>query len=103
MRLRNPFTVKTWAIIAFIVIVGLGLLSWRGACTAAKNAKAEAGQATVVADQLDKVAAETPVIRHDQQEKQREVDEIGGADQRLPDGFGADLERVRRGGEHRNP
>ena len=58
----------------------------------------EAKVATAVGKQLDRVAAETPVIRQEQEEKQRAVDEIEGADQRLPDGFAADLERVRRGG-----
>lgn len=47
---------------------------------------------------LDTVAAKTGTIRNDQQEKQADVDKIQGSDQRLPDGFGRDLERVRRGG-----
>ncbi len=46
---------------------------------------------------LDRVATETPVIRQDQAEKQREVDQIQGADTPLPDGFASQLERVRRG------
>jgi len=46
---------------------------------------------------LDRVATETPVIRQEQAEKQREVDQIQGADTPLPDGFGKSLERVRRG------
>jgi hypothetical protein len=57
----------------------------------------EAKVAGSVGKQLDRVAAETPVIRDEQEEKQREVDEIEGADQRLPDGFASELERVRRG------
>lgn len=61
------------------------------------SARNEAKVATSVGKQLDWVAAETPVIRQEQEEKQRAVDEIEGADQRLPDGFAADLERVRRG------
>lgn len=46
---------------------------------------------------LDRVASETPVIRQEQAEKQREVDQIEGSDTRLPDGYGKSLERVRRG------
>ena len=46
---------------------------------------------------LDRVASETPVIRQEQAEKQREVDQIEGSDARLPDGYGKSLERVRRG------
>ena len=45
---------------------------------------------------LDRVASETPVIRQEQAEKQREVDQIEGSDARLPDGYGKSLERVRR-------
>ena len=46
---------------------------------------------------LDRVASETPIIRQEQAEKQREVDQIEGSDTRLPDGYGKSLERVRRG------
>jgi len=52
---------------------------------------------------LDNVAHETPIIRQEQQEKQSEVDRIEGADERLPDGFASELERVRRGEQRRNP
>ena len=62
------------------------------------SARNEAKVATSVGKQLDRVAAKTPVIRQEQEEKQRAVDEIEGADQRLPDGFATGLERVRRGG-----
>lgn len=61
------------------------------------SARNEERVATSVGAQLDKVAAETPVIRQEQEEKQREVDQIEGADTPLPDGFSAELERVRRG------
>jgi len=57
----------------------------------------EAKVAGSVGKQLDRVAAETPVIRDDQKKKEQAVDEIEGADARLPDNFGRDLERVRRG------
>lgn len=78
-----------------VAIVTLSYCSERGRIDG--NVAAATGKA------LDKVAAETPVIRQDQQEKQRAVDEIQGADDRLPDGFGADLERVRRGRNTRQP
>ena len=61
------------------------------------SARNEERVATSVGTQLDKVAAKTPVIRQEQEEKQREVDQIEGADTPLPDGFSAELERVRRG------
>ena len=51
---------------------------------------------------LDTVTRETPIIRQDQEEKQRAADEIEGSDQRLPDGYGDSLQRV-RDRERRNP
>lgn len=64
------------------------------------SARNEAKVATSVGKQLDRVAAETPVIRQEQEEKQREASQIEGADTPLPDNFGRNLERVRRGGKH---
>lgn len=91
------------ALIAMLVIILLAL-SWCSERDRHKRARAEATVGVATGKALDTVASETPVIRQDQEEKQRAVDEIPGADQRLPDGFGADLERVRRGsGERRNP
>lgn len=61
----------------------------------ADRAVAEARQSKVTVEALDRVATQTPAIRSEQEEKQRAVDEIQGADQRLPDGFGPDLQRLR--------
>jgi outer membrane murein-binding lipoprotein Lpp len=97
-------TLKSWLILAVVVVAAVLLLSWCADQARIKKMRAEAtvGQATGKA--LDRVATETPAIRQEQQEKQREVDDIPGADDRLPDGFARDLERVRRGtGERRNP
>lgn len=63
----------------------------------ADRAVAEARSQRAATQALDHVATQTPIIRADQEEKQRAVDQIQGADQPLPDGFGAELERVRRG------
>ncbi len=89
--------IQIGAVVITLIFVGLTLAYCveRGN---AHRAKSEASIARATGKALDRVAAETPVIRQDQAEKQRAVDEIEGADQRLPDGFGADLERVRRGG-----
>ena len=104
----NPFRTFSrlaWALalIALLVLI-LFVVSW---CSERKRvgvAKTEASIAVATGKALDHVASETPVIRQDQEEKQRAVDELQGADQRLPDGFGADLERVRRGSaEPRHP
>ena len=64
------------------------------------SARNEAKVAGSVGKQLDRVATETPVIRQEQEEKQREAAQIQGADTPLPANFGRDLERVRRGGKH---
>lgn len=97
--MTRMFPLKTVLILLAIVALVVGGLSWRASCSgneqAARNTQVATGKA------LDQVAKETPVIRQEQEEKQREVDQIPGADQRLPDGFGRDLERVRRG--DRNP
>ena len=49
---------------------------------------------------LDTVTTKTETIRIEQKAKEDEVTKIEGADQRLPDGFGRDLERVRRSERH---
>lgn len=86
-----------WAVLILLLVVVLLTLSWCSERDRTKRARSEATIGVATGKALDKVATETPVIRQDQEEKQREVDELQGADQRLPDGFGADLERVRRG------
>ena len=95
-RLRTR-VIQIGAVIITLIFVGLTLAYCveRGN---AHRAKSEASIARATGKALDRVAAETPVIRQEQAEKQRAFDEIEGADERLPDGFGADLERVRRGG-----
>lgn len=61
----------------------------------AHRAKSEASIAAATGKALDKVAAETSIIRQEQEDKQRAVDQIQGADTPLPAGFGSDLERIR--------
>jgi len=94
----------------FIVLIALvngwndfaRLLPWTSQHRAAR-AEAQLVPAIATAKALDDVATETPAIRADQKEKEDEVDKIEGADARLPDGFGADLERVRRGERNNHP
>jgi biopolymer transport protein ExbB/TolQ len=62
----------------------------------ADRAVAEVRQQRVTTRALDTVAEKTESIRSQQQETERAVDEIQGSDQRLPDGFGAELERLRQ-------
>lgn len=95
---------KTIIILAVLILGIVVLFSWRSACTAADRARQEASIASATGKALDDVSTQTPVIRQEQAEKQREVDNLEGADQRLPDGFGADLERLRqRPAQPRNP
>lgn len=96
--MTRTFPLRAVLIFGIVVALVVGLLSWRASCSGDERAQRNTQVATGKA--LDKVAEQTPIIRQDQEEKQREVDQIPGADQRLPDGFGRDLERVRRGGRH---
>lgn len=92
-------TVKFWmtvGLVGLLLMVAAVILSM---CS--NNRRTDRNVAVATGKALDKVATETPIIRQEQQDKQREVDELQGADQRLPDGFGADLERVRRGNHSR--
>lgn len=86
--------VAIFALVIILCLLGFGLsyCSKRG-----DDAKGAAQTSNATGKALDKVAEQTPAIRQEQQEKQDEVDTIKGADARLPDGFGADLERVRHG------
>jgi len=98
---RIPY--RTIMILTVIVVAVFVLLSWRASCTRNERMKEEATIADAVAVNLDKVAKETPAIRQDQQEKQDAVDEIEGSDGRLPAGYGAELERLRRNGKPQHP
>ena len=94
----------------FIVLVALvngwndfaRLLPWTSQHRAAR-AETQLAPAIASAKALDQVATETPAIRADQKEKEDEVDKIEGAYARLPDGFGADLQRVRDGRRDHHP
>lgn len=97
----NPFRTFTqlaWAVaLVLLMVVILLTLSYCSERSRLKTAKAQNTVANATGKALDGVAAQTPVIRQDQEEKQREVDAIEGSDARLPDGYGSQLERVRRG------
>ncbi len=101
-----PTEIRRWVSLGCVVVVlifaGLAL-SYCHERGQARKARAEASVAQATGKALDRVAAETPVIRQEQAEKQREVDSIEGSDTRLPDGYGKSLERVRRGGKSHHP
>lgn len=94
---------RTLLIAAGLAVALLALLSWRAACAKAASEGDRAGIAVATGTALDKVAADTQTIREEQKDKEDAVDQIPGADQRLPDGFGAGLERVRRGQQPAHP
>ncbi len=94
----KTLTLRAWIALGVIVLAILLTVSWCADRARLKTMRGEATVAAATGEALDTVAEQTPVIRQEQAEKQREVEKIEGADQRLPDGFGADLERVRRGG-----
>ena len=94
---------RAYLTLGLIAVAAIFLLSWCADRARLKAAKTEARQGAVVGRVLDRVAAQTPEIRKEQEEKERAVEQIQGSDAPLPAGFGADLERVRRGNEHSNP
>jgi hypothetical protein len=93
----KTLTLRAWIALGVIVLVVLLTVSWCADRARLKEMRGEATVAAATGEALDTVAEQTPVIRQEQAEKQREVEKIEGADQRLPVGFGASLERVRRG------
>lgn len=101
-RIARTLPLRVWIGIGIIaLIVGLfGAYKFQEA--RANRAVTEARTAAVTADALDRVNTQTDGIRAEQQEKQNEVDSIPGSSDRLPDGYGADLQRV-RDGKRKNP
>ena len=98
---RIPWQWKAVAGVALAFMVLWGAYSFQKA--RADRAVAEAQSSKVTTRALDQVAVEIPLIRSEQEEKQRAVDEIPGSDQRLPDGYGADLQRLRDQQRGRDP
>ncbi len=98
-----PAEIRRWVTLAVIVVILIFVgvtLAW----CAGRGGRDDARAAAATGKALDKVAEQTPVIRQEQEEKQREVEAIEGSDTRLPDGYGKSLERVRRGsGNSRQP
>lgn len=97
------FPLKVWIGIGVVALIVALFGAYKFQEARANRATAEARTATATSDALDTVAAETDKIRTDEKEKADEVAAIPGSDDRLPDGYGARLECVRRGGERCNP
>ena len=97
---RIPARVKLALGVALVLIVMFAAYKYQQA--RADRAEAQLRPARVTIEALDKVNTETAVIQADTAEKQRAVDEIEGSETRLPDGYGARIECVRRGGRDCN-
>lgn len=89
---------KSWLYLAAVIALLILATVVISRCTQSQGQSQRTEKATSKA--LDNVATQTPAIRQEQEDKQREVDNIEGSDQRLPDGYGDDLQRLR---DKRNP
>lgn len=89
---------KSWLYLAAVIALLILATVVVSRCTQSHDQSQRTEKATSKA--LDTVATQTPVIRQEQEDKQREVDNIEGSDQRLPDGYGRDLQQLR---DKRNP
>ena len=94
--LNRLLTLKSWLILAAVVVMAVLVLSWCSDRARIKEMRAQATVAAATGKALDTVVTETAGIRQEQVEKQDEVKKLNGAGLRLPDNFGRDLERVRR-------
>lgn len=92
---RIPARLYMIAGVALVILLAFAAYKYQQG--RADRAEAALAPAKATVEALDKVATKTTAIGADTKEKQRAVDEIKGSDARLPDGFGAELERVRRG------
>lgn len=90
-------TLRAWVTLGVIVLAILLTVSWCADRARLKTMRGEATVAAATGEALGTVVTETAVIRQEQVEKQNEVKKLNGAGMRLPDNFGRDLERVRRG------
>lgn len=101
--LAIPTEIRKWVTLATVVVALIFVALTLAWCNSDDVARERAQTENATGKALDTVARKTETIRDDQEEKQRAVDEIEGSDTRLPDGYGARLECVRRGIECRNP
>lgn len=78
MKIANPFPLKTWLIAAFVVIVLLGLLSWRSACKAVDTAQDRAEVAQTQAN-VGQKGAENTAAQVEREATNRETTEANTA------------------------
>lgn len=82
-----------FAVVIMLIVIGLSL-AWCGQRGA--NQKRDAVVAKTTGKALDRVAEKTETLQTEQKAKEDAINEIPGADTRLPDGHGAALEQLRR-------
>jgi len=95
--------IRRWVILGCIIVALCLLFAVLTMCQGRNTDKGRVQTEAATGKALDNVAAQTETIRTDEKEKADAVDQIPGANDRLPDDFGRNLECVRRGGECRNP
>jgi Flp pilus assembly protein TadB len=93
---------RVWFVLGVVAVVLLAFAAYKYQQHRADRAEAALAPAKVAVEALDTVATQTPIIRTEQKDKEREVEQIEGSDTRLPDGYGSALERVRRGERNRD-
>lgn len=98
-----PISLRTGITLGLILVIFCLIFAVLTMCQQGARNKAALQTENATGRALDKAAVQIDAARKDAKEKQDEADKIPGADNRLPDGYGARLECVRRGGECRNP
>lgn len=98
----DPIARRIVGIMALVALLCLVLVVVTMCTGRGRFARQDAQTARATGKALDRVADQTPIIRQEQKAKENEVAAIEGSDTRLPDGYGAALERVRRE-RHQHP
>lgn len=97
-----PGTFRAYVTIGAMIVIACLLFAVLTMCQGSKTQRAKLQTENATGKALDRVTTQTDAINTDTKAKQNEADKIEGADTRLPDGYGADLQRV-RDGKRRNP
>jgi ssDNA-binding replication factor A large subunit len=90
---KNLLPLRTWLILAVIVVAVLALLSWRGACTAADQA---GDQATIADARTDTARESFDIVIHNAAADAATQTEVQEAQDAVREADPADRERVAR-------
>lgn len=97
-----PGTFRAYVTIGAIIVIACLLFAVLTMCQGSKTQRAKLQTENATGKALDRVTAKTETINADTKAKQDEADKIPGANDRLPDGYGSALQRV-RDGKRNNP